>query len=255
MNDTQNEADIFLTALNIDSPDSRSAYLDAACDDNDRLRQRVESLLRQHLESKGMLDMPPPGLVAMTGLPAIAEQAGSVIGPYKLLEQIGEGGFGMVFMAEQTQPMQRKVALKIIKPGMDTRQVIARFEAERQALALMDHPNIARVLTPAPPTPAGRTSSWNWSAAYRSPTIATQHQLSIRERLELFVTVCQAVQHAHQKGIIHRDVKPTNVLVAHARRPAWPKSSTSASPRRPAKSSPTRRYLPALHNWSARRST
>ena len=120
--------------------------MDAACAGDDKLRRRIEALLRQHLESQGVLDAPPPGLVATTDLPSIDEQPGTVIGPYKLLQQIGEGGMGVVFMAEQTEPIQRTVALKIIKPGMDTRQVIARFEAERQALAMMDHPNIARVL-------------------------------------------------------------------------------------------------------------
>jgi serine/threonine protein kinase len=174
-----------------------------------------------------------------------------VIGPYKLLEQIGEGGFGVVFLAEQDRPVRRKVALKIIKPGMDTRQVIARFEAERQALAMMDHPNIAKVLD-AGTTGAearvgegesGRGGDPDWQATFRvspspplplSPSISTgrpyfvmelvqgvpiteycdQCNLTTRERLELFITVCQAVQHAHQKGVIHRDIKPTNVLVA-----------------------------------------
>jgi serine/threonine protein kinase len=163
-----------------------------------------------------------------------------VIGPYKLLEQIGEGGFGVVFLAEQMAPVRRKVALKIIKPGMDTRQVIARFEAERQALAMMDHPNIAKVLD-AGKTGAGSTEQRAGSPegfllhAPSSPLSASsgrpyfvmelvqgvsiteycdQCNLATRERLQLFITVCQAVQHAHQKGIIHRDIKPTNVLVA-----------------------------------------
>ena len=138
---------------------------------------------------------------------------GTVIGPYKLLEQIGEGGMGVVYMAEQTQPVRRKVALKIIKPGMDTRQVIARFEAERQALALMDHPNIAQVLD-AGATESGRP--YFVMELVRGIPITDycdREQLSIPERLELFVQVCQAVQHAHQKGIIHRDLKPSNVLV------------------------------------------
>ena len=152
--------------------------------------------------------------------PRITERPGTIIGPYKLLEQIGEGGMGVVFMAEQTQPIQRKVALKIIKPGMDTQQVIARFEAERQALALMDHPNIARVLD-AGTTESGRP--YFVMELVRGVPVTDycdRHRLSIRERLELFVTICQAVQHAHQKGIIHRDLKPTNVLVTqHDGRP------------------------------------
>ena len=152
---------------------------------------------------------------------ALSEGPGSRIGRYKLLEQIGEGGFGVVFMAEQTEPVQRKVALKIIKPGMDTRQVIARFEAERQALALMDHPNIAKVLD-AGTTDDGRPY-FVMELVKGVPIIqyCDEHRLAPRQRLELFVTVCQAVQHAHQKGIIHRDLKPTNVLVAeYDERPA-----------------------------------
>jgi serine/threonine protein kinase len=136
-----------------------------------------------------------------------------MIGPYKLLEQIGEGGFGVVYMAEQEQPVRRKVALKVLKPGMDTRQVVARFEAERQALALMDHPHIAHVLD-AGATDSGRPYFvMELICGVPITAYCDDNQLTPRERLELFVTVCQAVQHAHQKGIIHRDLKPTNVLV------------------------------------------
>ena len=143
----------------------------------------------------------------------LPEQAGTVIGPYKLLEQIGQGGFGLVFVAEQQQPIRRKVALKVIKPGMDTRDVIARFEAERQALAMMDHPNIARVLD-AGATDSGRPYFVMELVRGISITeFCDNNKLTPRERLELFVSVCQAVQHAHQKGIIHRDIKPSNVLV------------------------------------------
>ncbi len=144
----------------------------------------------------------------------IAERPGTRIGPYKLLEQIGEGGFGIVFMAEQTQPVRRKVALKILKPGMDTRQVVARFEAERQALAIMDHPNIAKVFDGGA-TPSGRPYFvMELVKGVPITTFCDQNRLTPRQRLELFVPVCQAVQHAHQKGIIHRDLKPTNVLVS-----------------------------------------
>jgi len=159
-------------------------------------------------ETPGGRDLPATVIVA-----SIAEEPGSTIGNYKLLEQVGEGGFGLVFVAEQERPVRRKVALKIIKPGMDTREVVARFEAERQALALMDHPNIARVLD------GGATSSgrpYFVMELVRGVPITDycdQHHLDPRERLELFVTVCNAVQHAHQKGIIHRDIKPSNVLV------------------------------------------
>ena len=143
----------------------------------------------------------------------LAEGPGTIIGRYKLLEEIGEGGMGMVYMAEQREPVRRKVALKIIKPGMDTREVIARFEAERQALAMMDHPNIAKVFD------AGETASGRpyfvMELVHGVPLTdyCDQNELTMRERLELFVQVCQAVHHAHQKGIIHRDLKPSNVMV------------------------------------------
>ncbi|MBL8880949.1 MAG: serine/threonine protein kinase, partial [Phycisphaerales bacterium] len=150
------------------------------------------------------------------GMPPLSESPGARIGRYKLLQQIGEGGFGMVFMAEQTEPVSRRVALKIIKAGMDTRQVIARFEAERQALALMDHPNIARVFD-AGATEAGRP--YFVMELVRGEPITKycdREQLPIERRLQLFADVCRAVQHAHQKGVIHRDIKPTNVLVTVA---------------------------------------
>src|SRR5262249_3507085 len=139
---------------------------------------------------------------------------GMVIGPYELLGQIGEGGFGVVFMAEQSRPVRRKVALKVIKPGMDTRQVVARFEAERQALALMDHPNIAKVFD-AGATEQGRPY-FVMELVKGAPItqFCDANKVTLRERLELFVGVCEAVQPAHQKGVIHRDLKPSNVLVA-----------------------------------------
>src|SRR5207247_3856429 len=144
---------------------------------------------------------------------AVAERPGMMIGPYKLMEEIGAGGFGLVFLAEQTQPVRRKVALKLLKPGMDTRQVVARFEAERQALALMDHPNIARILDGGA-TPSGRPYFvMELVKGVPITEFCDQNHLTPRQRLELFATVCQAVQHAHQKGIIHRDLKPSNVLV------------------------------------------
>jgi serine/threonine protein kinase/Flp pilus assembly protein TadD len=145
---------------------------------------------------------------------AVAEAPGCCIGPYRLLEQIGEGGFGIVFMAEQTQPLRRKVALKVLKPGMDTRQVVARFEAERQALALMDHPNIAHVFDGGETATGRPYFVMELVRGVPMTKYCDQNQLGIRERLELFISVCQAVQHAHQKGIIHRDIKPSNVLVA-----------------------------------------
>jgi serine/threonine protein kinase/Flp pilus assembly protein TadD len=209
------ERSIFMEALEFDDPRERDAHILRACGGDERLRARVEALLRRHQSDDVLaLDRVPAVDLSITAdLPAAAEHPGTVIGPYKLLEQVGEGGMGIVFMAEQTQPIRRKVALKIIKPGMDTRQVIARFEAERQALALMDHPNIARVLD-AGTTGSGRP--YFVMELVRGIPITTycdQAHLSIDDRLELFALVCRAVQHAHQKGIIHRDLKPTNVLI------------------------------------------
>ena len=147
-----------------------------------------------------------------------AEKPGDKIGHYKLLQKIGEGGMGTVWIAEQEEPIRRRVALKIIKLGMDTKQVIARFETERQSLALMDHPNIARVLD-AGATDTGRPYFvMELVSGLRATDYCDQHSLSTRARLELFVKICQAVQHAHQKGIIHRDLKPSNILITEVRR-------------------------------------
>jgi serine/threonine protein kinase/tetratricopeptide (TPR) repeat protein len=169
-------------------------------------------LLQAHEQPDNFLEAPAAGPVATVDWP-ITEKLGTVIGPYKLMEQIGEGGFGLVFVAEQQQPVRRKVALKVIKPGMDSRDVIARFEAERQALALMDHPNIAKVLD-AGTTESGRPYFVMELVKGISITdYCDQNQLTPRERLELFTHVCQAVQHAHTKGVIHRDLKPSNILV------------------------------------------
>jgi serine/threonine protein kinase/WD40 repeat protein len=210
---TMSESGIFNAAVKL-APEKRAAYLDQACGDNPDLRREVESLLRAHDLSGGILREEPAGPQATAHYEPITERVGAVIGPYKLMEQIGEGGFGLVFVAEQQQPVRRRVALKIIKPGMDTRDVIARFEAERQALALMDHPNIARILD-AGATESGRPY-FVMELVKGIPLIdyCDQQQLTARARLELFVTVCQAVQHAHAKGVIHRDLKPSNVLVA-----------------------------------------
>jgi len=201
---------IFLEAVELGTPDAWSPFLDNACNGDATLRQRVETLLKAHAQANALLD--GNGLIA-TIAPPLTEQPGALIGRYKLLEQIGEGGMGVVFVAEQTEPVRRRVALKIIKPGMDTKQVIARFEAERQALAMMDHPNIARVLD-AGTTDVGRP--YFVMELVRGMPITEycdKAKLSPRQRLELFVDVCQAVQHAHQKGIIHRDLKPSNILI------------------------------------------
>jgi serine/threonine protein kinase/tetratricopeptide (TPR) repeat protein len=205
------EESIFAQALDMPSAE-RAAFLDRACGANVGLRAEVEALLRAHERSGDLLDL-PERLPTTADLPA-PERPGAVLGPYKLLEQIGEGGMGSVWLAEQTDPIQRRVALKVVKEGMDSRQVLARFEAERQALALMEHPHIARVFD-AGRTPAGRPYFVMELVKGRSITkYCDEKCLGLRERLGLFADVCRAVQHAHQKGIIHRDLKPSNVLVA-----------------------------------------
>jgi serine/threonine protein kinase len=202
---------IFLRALELPSPAERAAYLEGACAGHPELRAEVEALLRADERCGDLLDLPEQRIATVAD--PITERPGTAIGPYKLLEQIGEGGFGVVFMAEQQQPLRRKVALKVLKPGMDTHQVVARFEAERQALALMDHPNIAHVFD------GGQTASgrpyfvMELVKGVPITDYCDQNQLTPKERLELFGSVCQAVQHAHHKGIIHRDLKPSNVLV------------------------------------------
>jgi serine/threonine protein kinase/tetratricopeptide (TPR) repeat protein len=202
--------EIFTLALSMRVPEQRNAYLAAACHGDPTLREQIESLLAATEQAGDFLER----TVQVGPGDGPLERAGSVIGRYKLLEEIGQGGFGVVYMAEQLEPVHRKVALKIIKAGMDTREVIARFEAERQALALMDHPNIARVLD-AGATETGRP--YFVMELVRGIPITEycdSKNLSSSERLRLFVKVCHAVQHAHQKGIIHRDLKPSNVLVA-----------------------------------------
>src|SRR5437899_2728007 len=211
--DLPNPETVFAQAIEIESPEERASFLDKACTNHPELRCEVEKLVIDYFRAGQFLEKPAPALLATIDEPAVTERPGTVIGPYKLLEQIGEGGFGVVFMAEQQHPIRRKVALKVLKPGMDTRQVIARFEAERQALALMDHPNIAHILDGGA-TASGRP--YFVMELVRGVPITDfcdQNHLPVRERLELFVSVCQAVQHAHQKGVIHRDLKPSNVLV------------------------------------------
>ena len=210
--------DLFFAMVKL-PPAEREAHVRSACEGDEELRGRVGELLEAHAQAGSFLEAPAPGLVAFaeqggTVDRAFREGPGSVMGSYKLLEQIGEGGMGVVFLAEQTHPVQRTVALKVIKAGMDTRQVIARFEAERQALAMMDHPNIARVLD-AGATDGGRPYFvMEMVKGVPITKYCDEHHLPLRQRLDLFVQVCQAVQHAHQKGIIHRDLKPSNVLVA-----------------------------------------
>jgi len=208
---------IFHQALKL-GPDERAPYLDRACGDDPALRERVEKLLGAEQHAGGFMRDP-----AAPDPQDAAEGPGDTIGPYKLLQVIGEGGMGTVYMADQTEPVQRRVALKIVKPGMDSGEVVARFEAERQALALMDHHGIAKVFD-AGETQSGRPYfAMELVKGISITEYCDQHRLKPRERLELFVQVCRAVHHAHQKGVIHRDIKPANVLVADYDDKAVPK--------------------------------
>jgi serine/threonine protein kinase/tetratricopeptide (TPR) repeat protein len=242
-----NERSIFMEALDFDEPRERWAYILRACGGDERLRALVEALLRRHqADDKLALDRMPAVDPSVTeDLTQPVEKPGTSIGVYKLREQIGEGGMGVVYVAEQTRPVRRKVALKIIKPGMDTKQVIARFEAERQALAMMDHPNIAKVLDAGTTDEGSRHTPCAVALADGTRSVPAtlgrpyfvmelvrgipitdycdRERLTIPERLELFVLVCRAVQHAHQKGIIHRDLKPSNILVTMIDGAAVPK--------------------------------
>jgi len=237
--DLKRVKEIFLEAVEKPDPEERAAFLRAACGGEEALRQQVEALLAQHEQAGTFLESPPPGLPQTVesgerdaGFPLtsggsevggerLPEAVGSRIGPYKLLQRLGEGGMGTVYLAEQEEPVKRRVALKVIKAGMDSAHVLARFEQERQALALMDHPNIAKVLD------AGTTEGEPGGVSPGRPYFVMelvkgipitkycdQEHLTPTERLELFIPVCQAVQHAHHKGIIHRDLKPSNVLIA-----------------------------------------
>src|SRR5262245_39995264 len=215
---------IFADALEL-PPDRQDAFVQQACAGDDILRAQVAGLLRAHRSRPGVLEGPADTRLNWAGANAAtalvgdgshsrrAEQPGDVIGRYRLVRLLGEGGFGSVFLAQQTEPVIRDVALKVIKLGMDTQQVVGRFEAERQALALMDHPNIAQVHD-AGATETGRPYFvMELVRGVRMTDYCDEARLSTRERLEMFVKVCQAIQHAHQKGIIHRDIKPSNILV------------------------------------------
>ncbi len=200
--------DIFDRAVEIEDVEQRAQFVRSACADDEVLRARLERLLEAHEIAGGFVNAPQgPGGHAID-LPR------DRVGPYRLLNKIGEGGCGVVYQAEQTAPVKRRVALKVIKLGMDTRRVVARFEAERQALALMDHPNIARVFD-AGATENGRPFFvMELVRGTKITEFCDEQQLTTKDRLELFIKVCQAVQHAHQKGVIHRDLKPSNILVA-----------------------------------------
>ena len=234
----QREEALFQAAVQLTGPE-RAAFLDSACRGDSALRARLEALLAAHDQPAGVFaegaspfGVPPSGgpaaPPAKAGTPndpaakttmkleiseAPDEAVGQTLGRYKLMERLGEGGCGVVYVAEQTQPVRRRVALKVIKLGMDTKAVVARFEAERQALAMMDHPNIAKVLD-AGTTDVGRPYFvMELVRGIKITEYCDQNNLSTEERLDLFIKICQAIQHAHQKGIIHRDIKPSNILV------------------------------------------
>ncbi len=213
--DANREAALFQAAV-LRSGQDRASFMDGACQGNPALRHRLEALLAAHEQADGALaETAPTAKATMEIEPAGApdEAVGQSLGRYKILEKVGEGGCGVVYVAEQTEPVRRRVALKVIKLGMDTKQVVARFEAERQALAIMDHPNIAKVFD-AGTTETGRPYFiMELVRGIRITDYCDQQRIPTRERLELFIKVCQAIQHAHQKGIIHRDIKPSNILV------------------------------------------
>jgi serine/threonine protein kinase/tetratricopeptide (TPR) repeat protein len=215
--DPQRLKELFLRAAEIESPAERAAYLERECGNDAELRRKLEALLHAHDDSDSFLAPGPTSDPTPTGdeqpHAESSDAAGDVIGPYKLLQKLGEGGMGAVWVAEQHQPVKRRVALKLIKPGMDSTQVLRRFEAERQALALMDHTSIAKVFDAGTTTQGRPYFVMELVKGVPITKYCDELNLPIRERLTLFVPVCQAIQHAHQKGIIHRDIKPSNVLV------------------------------------------
>ena len=202
------EKEIFSIAAELETPQERAAYLKGACGDDTALREAVEELLGAHFEVHDFLPTMPGDIAPLT------EGEGSVIGRYKLLQKLGEGGFGIVYMAEQREPVKRRVALKVIKLGMDTKHVVGRFEAERQALALMDHPHIAKVLDGGATDQGRPYFVMELVRGIPVTQYSDENQLTTHERLSLFAKICAAVGHAHQKGVIHRDLKPDNVLVS-----------------------------------------
>jgi eukaryotic-like serine/threonine-protein kinase len=215
MSEPTNREETIFDAVSQLPPEQRAEHLRQACGSDEELRRRVEALLQAHEQAGGFMAEPAAPAARPTIVLTIppSEKPGDKIGRYKLLQQIGEGGCGVVYMAEQEEPVRRRIALKVIKLGMDTKSVIARFEAERQALAMMDHPNIAKVLD-AGATDNGRPYFvMELVRGIKITDYCDQNKLSTDERLGLFTQVCHAIQHAHQKGIIHRDIKPSNILV------------------------------------------
>src|SRR5581483_5567590 len=217
---------IFSEALEMGDPGTRAAYLQAACGGDEDLIREIEELLQA--DTKAAAGFLPERVRQSEPKPAFeAEQAeawlSERIGAYKLIEKLGEGGCGVVYLAQQEEPVRRKVALKLIRPGMDTKRVIARFEAERQALALMDHPWIAKVFDAGTTQTGHPFFAMELVPGMKLTRFCNERQFSVRQRLELFLRVCQAVQHAHQKGVIHRDLKPSNILVSDQDGEAVPK--------------------------------
>ncbi|HET7536986.1 MAG TPA: serine/threonine-protein kinase [Candidatus Didemnitutus sp.] len=226
----QHEEILFDAARRLSDPAGRSAFLTQACAGNPELRSRVETLLTAaeaaedfFTESSTAVKFPGEALDFLAGVsiggtsrnhPVGEEPLGSRIGRYKLVRKLGEGGCGVVYLAEQEEPVRRQVALKIIKLGMETKSVIARFEAERQALAMMDHPNIARVYDAGATDRGPPYFVMELVCGIKITEYCDRHQLDIRQRLDLFVQICHAIQHAHQKGIVHGDIKPSNIIVA-----------------------------------------
>ena len=224
--DIQTEKSVFLKALDIESPSERAAFIEVACQGNPDLLASVAALFNAHENDANPVDRP----IAVDAVFRIGDldetewrpapsrpphhAPGTRIGVYKLMELIGEGGFGLVYVADQQEPVRRRVALKIIKPGMESREVLTRFEAERQAIALMDHPNIARIFDAGVTDSAQPYFVMELVRGVPLTAFCDSHKLDTSERLKLFVTICHAVQHAHQKGIIHRDLKPSNILVS-----------------------------------------
>ena len=222
--ETTREQELFDAAMAMANPAERDAFLDRACDGDPNLRGRVAKLLAAHTRSESffqecisdiatVVQEMPPVSEADSFLKLSEEMVGTSVGRYKLLKTLGEGGCGVVYLAEQEEPVRRRVALKIIKLGMDTRSVIARFDAERQALAMMDHPNISKVLD-AGATETGRPYFvMELVDGVKITKYCDDNHLTVVERLNLFVQICQAIQHAHQKGVLHRDIKPSNILI------------------------------------------
>ena len=206
--------EIFEEAIRLDSDTERAKFLDRVCGSNAAQRARIEALLAADQRSDSLLDRPLITVDDHINATCFQRHVGDSIGPYKLLQVIGEGGFGVVYLAEQLEPIRRRVAVKVVKPGMDTKQVLARFEAERQALAMMDHPNIAKVYDGGETKAGHPYFVMELIKGIPITKYSDECQLSIASRLELFVPVCNAIQHAHQKGIIHRDIKPSNILIS-----------------------------------------